>query len=84
MLATSMSPGATPASRQSSSANVLMPVLSPSPAWLSWLKLARCAALLTRIIDAAEFFAGGLDDLATMGGGLDIAGQKHSLAPGLL
>ena len=35
-------------------------------------------------IDAAEFFAGGLDDLATMGGGLDIAGQKHSLAPGLL
>jgi hypothetical protein len=48
------------------------------------LKLARCAALLTRIIDAPEFFAGGLDDLATMGGGLDIAGQKHSLAPGLL
>jgi hypothetical protein len=48
------------------------------------LKLAWCAALLTRIIDAAEFFVGGLDDLATMGGGLDIAGQKHSLAPGLL
>jgi hypothetical protein len=47
------------------------------------LKLAWCAALLTRIIDAAEFFAGGLDDLATMGGGLDIAGPKHSLAPGL-
>jgi hypothetical protein len=32
-------------------------------------------------IDAAEFFAGGLDDLAAMGGGLDIAGQKHGLAP---
>jgi hypothetical protein len=27
-----------------------------------------------------SFFAGGLDDLATMGGGLDIAGQKYSLA----
>ena len=35
-------------------------------------------------IDAAEFFACGLNDLAAMRGGLDIAGEEYGLAPGFL